>query len=188
MNTQNSTQNNVETVTMKESPERPVKTFGMTSAISTAGKYHLSLSYNPISVPDIYFNSVSGPKPIDIEKNTDLKSCLEKYEIFESESEMHHRMEILGKLLALVRKWIRDLSAQRNLPSNVAENVGGNIYTFGSYRLGVQQKGADIDALCVAPLHVDRTEYFSSFMELLKQQDEVIISSLIYLKKKIQIN
>lgn len=34
-------------------------------------------------------------------------------------------------------------------------------------------KGADIDALCVAPRHIERTDYFSSFYELLKEQPEV---------------
>ena len=33
--------------------------------------------------------------------------------------------------------------------------------------------GADIDTLCVAPRHVDRSDFFSSFLELLKEQDEV---------------
>jgi poly(A) polymerase len=51
--------------------------------------------------------------------------------------------------------------------------MGGKIYTFGSYRLGVHNKGADIDALCVAPRHIDRSDYFSSFVELLREQREV---------------
>ena len=33
--------------------------------------------------------------------------------------------------------------------------------------------GADIDTLCVAPRHVDRSDFFGSFFELLKQQEEV---------------
>ena len=33
--------------------------------------------------------------------------------------------------------------------------------------------GADIDALCVAPRHVERTDFFSSFYEKLKEQEEV---------------
>ena len=59
------------------------------------------------------------------------------------------------------------------MPSNCAEVVGGKIYTFGSYRLGVHHKGADIDALCVVPRHVNRTDYFTSFFDLLKSQPEV---------------
>jgi poly(A) polymerase len=84
-----------------------------------------------------------------------------------------HRMQILSQLNGLVKDWIKEVSIKKNMPPNVAEQVGGKIYTFGSYRLGVHQKGADIDALCVAPRHVDRSDYFSSFFELLKVQPEV---------------
>lgn len=33
--------------------------------------------------------------------------------------------------------------------------------------------GADIDTLCVAPRHVDRSDFFSSFFEILKNTPEV---------------
>lgn len=33
--------------------------------------------------------------------------------------------------------------------------------------------GADIDALCVAPRHVERSDFFTSFFEKLKQHDEI---------------
>lgn len=59
------------------------------------------------------------------------------------------------------------------MPVNCAEQVGGKIYTFGSYRLGVHHKGADIDALCVVPRHINRNNYFTSFFDLLKSQSEV---------------
>ncbi|XP_028164975.1 poly(A) polymerase type 3-like [Ostrinia furnacalis] len=94
--------------------QQNLKTLGMTSAISMA-----------------------GPKPIDIEKTNELKESLVPFNVFESEDEMHHRMEVLGSLHRLVRQWIRDESLRKNMPPNVAETVGGNIYTFGSYRLGV---------------------------------------------------
>ena len=78
-----------------------------------------------------------------------------------------------SKLNTLVKQWICEVSIARNMPPNVAEQVGGKIYTFGSYRLGVHHKGADIDALCVVPRHINRSDYFSSFFELLKMQPEV---------------
>ena len=57
------------------------------------------------------------------------------------------------------------------MPDNIAATVGGKVYTFGSYRLGVHNKGADIDTLCVAPRHILREDYFSSFLELLRSRE-----------------
>lgn len=126
------------------------KTLGMTSAISTA-----------------------APKPEDIEWTKDLDKSLEPYDVFESAKELNHRMEILSKLNTLVKTWVIDVSVSKNMPPQLAEKLGGKIYTFGSYRLGVHQKGADIDALCVAPRNIERTDYFTSFFDILKAQPEV---------------
>lgn len=129
---------------------QPPKQLGMTSAISLA-----------------------MPKPEDIQRTSDLEKTLEPYNVFESEQELNHRMEILAKLNTLVKQWVKDVSVKKNMPEQMAEKLGGKIYTFGSYRLGVHHRGADIDALCVAPRNIERADYFSSFFELLKQQPEV---------------
>ncbi|KAK3908897.1 Poly(A) polymerase gamma [Frankliniella fusca] len=126
------------------------RTLGMTSAITLA-----------------------GPKQIDHVRTEELVETLEQYNMSVSEEELNHRMEILSKLNNLVKEWIRETSINRNMPPNVADQVGGKIYTFGSYRLGVHHKGADIDALCVAPRHVDRSDYFTTFFDKLKEQEEV---------------
>nr|XP_054491762.1 poly(A) polymerase alpha isoform X13 [Agelaius phoeniceus] len=102
-----------------------------------------------------------------------LIETLKPYGVFEEEEELQRRILILGKLNNLVKEWIREISESKNLPQSVIENVGGKIFTFGSYRLGVHTKGADIDALCVAPRHVERSDFFTSFYEKLKQQEEV---------------
>ncbi|XP_051170295.1 poly(A) polymerase type 3 isoform X2 [Leptopilina boulardi] len=136
--------------TQNSSNAKNLRTLGMTSAIS-----------------------VAEPKPSDITRTNELKEALKPYNVFESEEELNHRMEILSKLNALVKQWIKDISIARNMPINCAEQVGGKIYTFGSYRLGVHHKGADIDALCVVPRHINRTDYFTSFFDLLKGQSEV---------------
>ncbi|XP_076751014.1 poly(A) polymerase hiiragi isoform X3 [Xylocopa sonorina] len=145
-----SSQGNNSNTNASSKEEKNLRTLGMTSAIS-----------------------VAEPKPSDLNRTNELKEALKPYNVFESEEELNHRMEILSKLNALVKQWIRDTSIARNMPPNVAEQVGGKIYTFGSYRLGVHHKGADIDALCVVPRHIYRTDYFSSFFELLKMQEEV---------------
>ncbi|KAK0170126.1 hypothetical protein PV328_010726 [Microctonus aethiopoides] len=117
--------------------------------------------------------SVAEPKPSDIIRTNELRESLKPYNVFESEEELNHRMEILSKLNALVKQWIKDTSIARHMPPSAADTVGGKIYIFGSYRLGVHHKGADIDALCVVPRHIYRSDYFTSFFDLLKQQPEV---------------
>lgn len=127
------------------------KTLGMTSAISLA-----------------------MPKSSDFQHSKELEEYLREAKMFETDEEMNHRFEVLGKLNGLVRKWIRDVSVNvKNMPPQIADTVGGKIFTFGSYRLGVAGQGADIDALCVAPRHIERPDYFTSFCELLKEQSEV---------------
>lgn len=105
--------------------------------------------------------SLAMPEQGDIERTKALEKALEPHGVFETEEELNHRMEVLGRLNELVKQWIKDLSIEKNMPQNLAENVGGHVYTFGSYRLGVHNKGADIDALCVAPRHIQREDYFT---------------------------
>ncbi|XP_022230285.2 poly(A) polymerase beta [Drosophila obscura] len=129
---------------------QPAKQLGMTSAISLA-----------------------EPKPADLQRTENLRASLEPFNVFESQDELNHRMEILAKLNTLVKQWVKEISVSKNMPEAAAEKLGGKIYTFGSYRLGVHHKGADIDALCVAPRNIERTDYFQSFFEVLKKQPEV---------------
>lgn len=117
--------------------------------------------------------SLATPKQEDLQKTIELEKALEPYNVIENEQELNHRMEILAKLNTLVKSWVKDVSVSKNMPEQMAERLGGKIYTFGSYRLGVHHKGADIDALCVAPRNIERSDYFTSFFELLKQQPEV---------------
>uniref|UniRef100_A0A8C2TYE6 Poly(A) polymerase n=1 Tax=Coturnix japonica TaxID=93934 RepID=A0A8C2TYE6_COTJA len=117
--------------------------------------------------------SLAPPKDIDYIHTQKLVEAMESFGVFEDEEELNHRLVVLCKLNNLVKEWIFELGESKNLPPSVVENVGGRIFTFGSYRLGVHTKGADIDALCVAPRHVERSDFFQSFFEKLKQQEEI---------------
>ena len=118
--------------------------------------------------------SLDLPKPIDIKLTNKLEETLRPYGVFESDEELAHRMEVLYKINTLVKNWIKEVSRQKNnIPEDKIESFGGKVCTFGSYRLGVHTKGADIDTLCLAPRHVDRSDFFSSFYDILKQQPEV---------------
>ncbi|KAM9108888.1 LOW QUALITY PROTEIN: poly(A) polymerase alpha-like [Megaptera novaeangliae] len=116
--------------------------------------------------------SLAAPKETDCLRTQKLIETLKPFGVFEEEEELQRRILIWGKLNNLVKEWIREISESENLPQSVIENGGGKIFTFGS-RLGVHTKGADIDALCVAPRHADRSDFFTSFYDKLKLQEEV---------------
>ncbi|XP_008542414.2 poly(A) polymerase beta [Equus przewalskii] len=117
--------------------------------------------------------SLAAPKETDRVLTRKLVETLRPFGVFEEEEELQRRTLILEKLNNLVKEWIREISESKSLPQAVVESVGGKIFTFGSYRLGVHTKGADIDALCVAPRHVDRSDFFTSFYDKLKLHEEV---------------
>ena len=117
--------------------------------------------------------SLAQPEQADLDRTAALVKTLEPHGCFEGEQEMTHRMEVLASLNNLVKQWIKDLSVEKNMPPSMANTVGGHVYTFGSYRLGVHNRAADIDALCVAPRHIHREDYFDSFFNVLQQQPEV---------------
>uniref|UniRef100_A0A8C1ZPM5 polynucleotide adenylyltransferase n=1 Tax=Cyprinus carpio TaxID=7962 RepID=A0A8C1ZPM5_CYPCA len=117
--------------------------------------------------------SLAFPREIDHIYTQKLTEAMKPFGVFEGEDELNHRLAVLGKLNSFVKEWIAEISDSKNLPLSSVTNVGGKIFTFGSYRLGVHTKGADIDALCVAPRHIERTDFFSSFFEKLKRHDEI---------------
>uniref|UniRef100_A0AAY4E5F4 polynucleotide adenylyltransferase n=1 Tax=Denticeps clupeoides TaxID=299321 RepID=A0AAY4E5F4_9TELE len=117
--------------------------------------------------------ALAFPREIDHMYTQKLIEAMKPFGVFEDEDELNHRLAVLGKLNSFVKEWIAEISETKNLPLSAIANVGGKIFTFGSYRLGVHTKGADIDALCVAPRHVERSDFFQSFFDKLKQLDEI---------------
>ncbi|KFV42218.1 Poly(A) polymerase gamma, partial [Tyto alba] len=117
--------------------------------------------------------SLAPPKDLDYIHTQKLVEALKPFGVFEDEEELNHRLVVLDKLNILVKEWILELGESKNLPPSTVASVGGKIFTFGSYKLGVHTKGADIDAVCVAPRHVERSDFFQSFFEKLKRQEEI---------------
>ncbi|XP_041106893.1 poly(A) polymerase gamma-like [Polyodon spathula] len=130
--------------------QQPQKHYGITSSISLA-----------------------FPRELDHIYTQKLTEAMKPFGVFEDEEELNHRLVVLGKLNDLVKEWIAEISETKNLPLSASANVGGKIFTFGSYRLGVHTKGADIDALCVSPRHVERPDFFQSFFEKLKLHEGI---------------
>ncbi|KAK2890373.1 poly(A) polymerase type 3-like [Channa argus] len=113
------------------------------------------------------------PEEADLNRTKTLTETLKSYNIFEDELELQNREKTLKKLELLYKEWLKEISEEMNVPEFVSENIGGRIIPFGSYHLGVQLKGSDIDVLCVGPGYLQRNDFFTSFYEKLKAQEEV---------------
>jgi len=119
-------------------------------------------------------HGMSGPAsmkespPELIAQSEALDAYLRNSNFFESESEGQTRERVLGRLDFLVKRFV-----EKTAPDAEPKNYGGKIFTFGSYRLGVHDRGADIDVLCVVPRHVSRRDFFTVFYDALKADENV---------------
>jgi poly(A) polymerase len=117
--------------------------------------------------------SLAVPKPEDLKLTQNLQKVLKEFSIFQTHEESVYRQKILSNLNHLFRDWIKNESMRNLLPEIMAEQLGGKIYAFGSFRLGVHQSESDIDAVCIGPRNISRKQFFTSFYKVLKQQPEV---------------
>lgn len=111
--------------------------------------------------------SFKKPTEQDIKDTQELEATLAQLNIFETQEEIAQRREALVRLQEISNNWIRQKALEQNLPQHVANSTTGKIFTFGSYRLGVNFRGADIDSLLVVPRFITREEFFEEFQTVL---------------------
>ncbi|TFK25979.1 polymerase [Coprinopsis marcescibilis] len=135
-----------------------------------------------MTAPNLEQKSYLGvTPPISTAESTDrekevtvtLLEELRRQNTFESEEESRTREIVLGRVAALVKKFVHRISIAHGLSESAANAAGGKIFTFGSYRLGVHGPGSDIDTLCVVPKHVSREDFFETFEPMLKELEGV---------------
>ncbi|PRP78954.1 poly polymerase [Planoprotostelium fungivorum] len=117
--------------------------------------------------------SLAQPTSEELRQTKELESTLVQNNLYEPEEERNLREETLGKLTVIVKDWVRQVGIKRGMNDHSAREAGAKVYTFGSYRLGVHGSGTDIDTLCVAPRHVDRSEFFTTLVEMLQRNPQV---------------
>ena len=103
--------------------------------------------------------SLAGPTEDDERRTSDLEKFSRAQGLIEPESESNLRREVLGLLNEILQRWIRRTTT-RNLGPDFAQDAHVELFTFGSYRLGVHTPGSDLDTLCIGPRHVSRDRDF----------------------------
>ncbi|XP_008794102.2 nuclear poly(A) polymerase 4-like isoform X2 [Phoenix dactylifera] len=136
---------------MGRMPPPPLRQYGITKPISTA-----------------------GPTEADLQRTKELEKFLVDAGLYESKEEAAKREEVLQEIDKIVKSWVKQLTHQRGYTDQMVEDANAVIFTFGSYRLGVHGPGADIDTLCVGPSYVNQEEdFFIILHNILAEMDEV---------------
>ncbi|CAG7899657.1 nuclear poly(A) polymerase 1 [Brassica rapa] len=118
--------------------------------------------------------SLGGPTELDVVKTRELEKYLQDVGLYEGKEEAVRREEVLGRLDQIVKTWIKTISRAKGLNDQLLHEANAEIFTFGSYRLGVHGPGADIDTLCVGPRHATREgDFFGELQRMLSEMPEV---------------
>ena len=89
----------------------------------------------------------ASPTPTEVSFNTSLSQYIATHVPLESEDGIRARERVLVQMGKLHREWIKSVALKRGLNADAVESAGGELFTSGSYRLGVHEPGADIGAL-----------------------------------------
>lgn len=89
------------------------------------------------------------PDPKDLDQSDKLQRYMEEHFPTESAENITRRSMILAELRSIFRQWVKQVCLQKGVPEEIAADAGGQILVSGSYRLGVNEPGADIDTICV---------------------------------------
>lgn len=99
------------------------------------------------------------PTQRDHRLTSELEECLHHNQLYETNAGRQLRERVLIELNDIVQAWVKKVSISLGMPEHDAKNCGARLCTFGSYRLGVDGPGADIDTLVVAPRHIKRPRH-----------------------------
>jgi poly(A) polymerase len=99
--------------------------------------------------------SIDGPTPADLKRTAELETFLEQHNRFENRADKQHRETVLATLSKILCAWVKTVSLALDPPLSDPGCHRAHLFSFGSYRLGVNAHDADIDTVCVLPSHID---------------------------------
>jgi poly(A) polymerase len=124
------------------------------------------------------------PTQWDIEQSGIIKTIL-KDDYNQYEKDIRARTQVMNELNNIIREWVKICGRKLGFDEEQISTWGGKIFEFGSYRLDVHTPGTDIDALVVAPVHIDRDKHFFEVLPemLQKNKEQYGIKKLILVRE-----
>ncbi|KAI1170367.1 Poly(A) polymerase central domain-containing protein [Nemania sp. FL0916] len=114
--------------------------------------------------------SSAPPTASETHSTTLLLEELKRQNTFEAASESKKREKVLDDLQRIADEFVRKVARAKEPHNDVLiRDARGEVFTYGSYCLGVYGPGSDIDTLVTAPRYVSRDDYFKYFPGLLAE-------------------
>jgi len=129
------------------------------------GGRRLKAAFDPISE--------DPPTDDDVRWSDKLFNYMQGASPQETQAEQQKRSTVMAEITELFRAWVASVCESKGVPHELAIKAGGQVLTSGSYRLGINEKGMDIDTICVAPQPVTREDFFGSLQAILEDHDSV---------------
>ncbi|KAI8947329.1 Poly(A) polymerase central domain-containing protein [Xylaria longipes] len=114
--------------------------------------------------------SSAPPTPAESHATALLLEELRRQNTFETASEIKKREKVVNDLQRIADEFVRKVARAKEPHNEVLiRDARGEVFTYGSYCLGVYGPGSDIDTLVTAPRYVTRDDYFKYFPDLLTE-------------------
>jgi hypothetical protein len=88
--------------------------------------------------------NAAPPTTLELRFNSTLLAYSKENIPQESVEGILRRERDLDRMGTLCRDWIKSVCLQKGYPGDVAQTAGGQLFTSGSYRLGVHEPGAPL--------------------------------------------
>ena len=141
----------------------------MRSSAASAGPIAFRGKYKAMQVVERV--RVSPPEPYEVGMSMSLLSYIESVAPLETADMQRKRELIVITLTELVRDFIAQIAVARGMAPDIetARECGGAVLCSGSYRLGIiPASGGDMDLCAVVPNFVERADFFSLFVDMLR--------------------
>mmetsp|Transcript_26100 Transcript_26100/g.38611 ORF Transcript_26100/g.38611 Transcript_26100/m.38611 type:complete len:833 (+) Transcript_26100:89-2587(+) len=125
-----------------------------------------------IVTPALPVVSAQPPTEVELSFQQQLETYCKENVPLESTDGIQRRERALNRMGQLARDWIRHVCLKKGFPPDVVNIAGGQLFTSGSYRLGVHEPGADIDTILVAPNMCTQEDFFGEVFENDKRDPE----------------
>ena len=86
----------------------------------------------------------SSPTPTELSFQNTLDAYIANHVPLENEDGIRIRERVLVHIGTMHREWVKIVATKRGLNVEAVKSAGGELFTSGSYRLGVHEPGADI--------------------------------------------